>query len=146
MSKAKKATRKTLARIEACLATLRDEVSAIRQDLEVLAGGSEPMDRDEIIEFLDRYRAGEAMAATGLGAWIAASDTPGLRGSLRAIQHGRNAPFARHRLPGARRRDAGRERGHAVRRRTLPSADTRSWGAGPCRIFAGLRPRPPGSA
>ena len=87
MSKAKKATRKTLARIDACLATLRDEVSAIRQDTGSPRGRqASQWTGTRSIEFLDRYRAGEAMAATGLGAWIAASDTPGLRGSLRAIQ------------------------------------------------------------
>ena len=42
--------------------------------------------RDEVIGFLDQFRAGEALGETSFGAWIAVSDTACLRGGLRTVQ------------------------------------------------------------
>jgi hypothetical protein len=58
----------------------------IRERVEKLDAASGQMTTQEIIEFLDGYRAAEALAATSFGAWIAVSDTACLRGGLRAVQ------------------------------------------------------------
>jgi len=49
-------------------------------------GGAKTASRDEVIKFLDQFRAGEALGETSLGAWIAVSDTACLRGGLRTVQ------------------------------------------------------------
>lgn len=79
-------TQATLARIEETLTALCNEVGAIRQRVDQLDRGKGNMTTVETIEFLDGYRAAEAAAADALGAWIAVSDTPCLRGGLRAVQ------------------------------------------------------------
>jgi hypothetical protein len=82
-------TRKTddaLVRIEQTLEALCAEVAAIRQRVETLDDGHGAMKTSEIVEFLDQYRAAEAMAAAGFGAWVAQSDTACLRGGLRVVQ------------------------------------------------------------
>lgn len=84
--------KESLARIEQTLEAVCRELTTIRSKVEALEGGDASstsdgaMSRDEIIAFLDQYRAAEAMAANAFGAWIAVSDTPCLRGGLRAIQ------------------------------------------------------------
>ena len=86
MSTHKESTQKTLARIEETLVALCDEVTAIRGKVEALEGSRDgQMTTQEIIDFLDGYRAAEAMAATALSSWVAVSDTPCLRGGLRAV-------------------------------------------------------------
>ncbi len=40
----------------------------------------------ELIEFLDGFRAAEALGEASLGAWIAVSDSAGVRGGLRTVQ------------------------------------------------------------
>ena len=85
MSSSKETTQKTLSRIEETLEALCGEVAAIRGKVEALEGAqSGRMSTQEIIDFLDGYRAAEAMAATAVGAWVAVSDTPCLRGGLRS--------------------------------------------------------------
>ena len=42
--------------------------------------------REEVLSFLDQFRAGEALGETSLGAWIAVSTTDCLRGGLRTVQ------------------------------------------------------------
>lgn len=75
-----------LARIEKTLAALCGEVAVVRAKVEALEGSNGQMTTAEIIDFLDGYRAAEALAASAFGAWIAVSDTPCLRGGLRAVQ------------------------------------------------------------
>ncbi len=95
MATPKDSTTTTLARIEETLAAICTEVGAIRERVDALDGsGNGAMTTAEIIEFLDGYRAAEALAATGFGGWIAASDTPCLRGGLRVVQM-REASHAR---------------------------------------------------
>jgi hypothetical protein len=79
-------TQTSLSRIEETLAALCAEVSVVRAKVEALEGGTGQMTPQETLDFLDGYRAAEAMAANAFGAWIAASDTPCLRGGLRAVQ------------------------------------------------------------
>jgi hypothetical protein len=79
-------TDEALGRIEQTLGALCAEVAAIRQRVEALDGGRGGMQTSEIIEFLDHYRAAEAMAAAGFGAWLAQSGTACLRGGLRVVQ------------------------------------------------------------
>jgi len=81
-----KETKDALARIEETLALVCAELSTVRSKVEALEGSSAAMSTDEVIEFLDGYRAAEAMAANAFGAWIAVSDTPCLRGGLRSVQ------------------------------------------------------------
>jgi len=75
-----------LLRIEQTLEALCVEVAAIRQRIEALDGVNGAMKTSEIIAFLDQYRAAEALAAAGFGAWVAQCDTPCLRGGLRMVQ------------------------------------------------------------
>ena len=60
-------------------------------------GGARP---EEVIAFLDQFRAGEALGEASLGAWIAVSDTACLRGGLRTIQmrEGMHAKLLEERL------------------------------------------------
>jgi len=81
-----KDTQSALTRIEDTLAALCAEVSVVRSKVEALEGGNGQMTTQEVIDFLDGYRAAEATAANAFGAWIAASDTPCLRGGLRSVQ------------------------------------------------------------
>ncbi len=48
--------------------------------------GAKTASREEVIKFLDQFRAGEALGEASLGAWIAVSDTACLRGGLRTVQ------------------------------------------------------------
>jgi DNA-binding ferritin-like protein len=50
------------------------------------AGDATGPSRDEVISFLDQFRAGEALGEASLGAWVAVCTTPCLRGGLRTVQ------------------------------------------------------------
>jgi hypothetical protein len=78
----------TLKRIEKAIRRLTEQqdaicekLASIEQRVEETGGASAPSSR-EVIAFLDRFRAGEALGEVSLGAWIAVSDTPCLRGAL----------------------------------------------------------------
>lgn len=58
---------------------------ALEERVEKIGAGN-GASREEVIRFLDQFRAGEALGEASLGAWIEASDTPCLRGGLRTIQ------------------------------------------------------------
>jgi hypothetical protein len=81
-----------LRRIEKAVARLAEQQDAICAKLETLEGwisGPEGMKRastEEVIAFLDQFRAGEALGETSLGAWVAVADTPCLKGGLRTVQ------------------------------------------------------------
>ncbi|MCE2392340.1 MAG: hypothetical protein J4G09_12800 [Proteobacteria bacterium] len=75
-----------LTRIEKAIGTLTQEVAGLRERVDALAGSQGPLTTAEIIEFLDRFRAGEAMGEAGIGAWIATCQTDCLRGGLRTAQ------------------------------------------------------------
>ncbi len=83
---------KALERIEKALKKLSKQQEAICEKLERLerraeAGGSSAAaSTEEVIRFLDQFRAGEALGETSLGAWIEVSTTPCVRGALRTIQ------------------------------------------------------------
>ena len=83
---------KALERIEKALKKLSKQQEAICEKLEQLehtveAGGSSAAaSTDEVIRFLDQFRAGEALGETSLGAWIEVSTTPCIKGGLRTIQ------------------------------------------------------------
>lgn len=47
---------------------------------------AKPLDKEALCLFLDQFRAGEALGEASLGAWIAVSTTPEIRGGLRTIQ------------------------------------------------------------
>jgi len=49
-----------------------------------MANGAYP--KENLLEFLDRFRGGEAFGEELFGAWIAACETPSLCGGLRTIQ------------------------------------------------------------
>ena len=81
-----------LARIEKALKKLSKQQEAICEKLEQLerkadtGGSSAAASTDEVIRFLDQFRAGEALGEASLGAWIEVSTTPCVRGALRTIQ------------------------------------------------------------
>lgn len=70
------------------LAEQQEEVLARLGRLEARAdaGGGAAASQEEVLRFLDRFRAGEALGEASLGAWIAVSTTDCLRGGLRTVQ------------------------------------------------------------
>jgi ferritin-like protein len=91
---------KKLDRIEKALSRLaqrQDEIcqqiAGLELKLEGLAPGSVPSS-EEVIRFLDQFRAGEALGESSLGAWISVCEDPCLRGGLRTVQT-REASHAR---------------------------------------------------
>ncbi len=81
-----------LQRIENAIARLSEQqtqicerISAVEGGLERLAG-QKKLDKQELLTFLDQFRAGEALGEASLGAWIAVSDTACVRGGLRTAQ------------------------------------------------------------
>jgi DNA-binding ferritin-like protein len=81
-----------LARIEKALDQLaerQDEICRHLAGLEQKVAQLAPRaatSTDEVIRFLDQFRAGEALGETSLGAWIAACQDACLRGGLRTVQ------------------------------------------------------------
>ncbi len=81
-----------LKRIEKAIARLGEQQTEICERIVGLErqvaglGGKGGASRDEVIKFLDQFRAGEALGETSLGAWIEVSDTACLRGGLRTVQ------------------------------------------------------------
>jgi hypothetical protein len=63
-----------------------------------------PMSKDELIQFLDAFRANEELGDASISAWIKICDDAGVRGSLRVIQQ-REASHVR--LLEARLRELG---------------------------------------
>jgi len=90
-------TEKFLTRLEGTLAQLQRQQEAMCAELvgmreridalgdrAALAEGSSPA-RDELIQFLDQFRAGEALGETSTRAWIEVSDVPCVKGGLRVV-------------------------------------------------------------
>jgi hypothetical protein len=77
---------KAMARIEALVQEICTQVEALRQRVEALEAAARPCSRDEIIRFLDQFRAGEVLGAELFGCWAAATTDEALRGSLRVVQ------------------------------------------------------------
>ena len=70
------------------LASTQAEICARIASLEesVRANGSPRPSTEKVIEFLDQFRAGEALGEASLGAWIEVCTTDCLRGGLRTVQ------------------------------------------------------------
>ena len=82
---------KRLAKIEKALEKIAVQQSDLCAEVSRLAGkldasSGSGADASKLIEFLDQFRAGEALGEASLGAWIAVSDTACLRGGLRTVQ------------------------------------------------------------
>jgi hypothetical protein len=80
-----------LKRIEKGISELAAQQEAICERLQALEGrvsqavGGAPT-REEVIQLLDGFRAGEALGAASIGAWIDVCTTDCVRGALRTIQ------------------------------------------------------------
>ena len=75
-----------LQRIENAIARLSEQQAQICERISAVEGrlaGQKKLDKQELLTFLDRFRAGEALGEASLGAWIAVSDTACVRGGLR---------------------------------------------------------------
>jgi hypothetical protein len=90
---------KSLSRIERSLGNLSEVQAKICARLEELEAGLRRLEgrrsgsskygepgRDEVIRFLDGFRAAEALGEASTGAWIAVSTTGCVRGGLRVVQ------------------------------------------------------------
>ena len=88
---------RALSGIEDAIARLAEAQAEICMQLTRLANKVEALEAErgpaagrlplgELIEFLDGFRAAEALGEASLGAWIAVSDAPEVRGGLRTIQ------------------------------------------------------------
>ena len=95
-----------LRRIEEALGKLSDQqaqiwerISGMEGRLAKLGSGAK-LDGQRLLDFLDKFRAGEALGEATLGAWIAVSDTACLRGGLRTAQRreGMHAQLLEERL------------------------------------------------
>ena len=73
------------AQVEICtqLSRLADKVAALEA---ARNGEARRPSQSELIEFLDGFRAAEALGEASLGAWIEVSDAASVRGGLRTIQ------------------------------------------------------------
>jgi glutamine synthetase len=87
---------KFLSRLEETLAQLVRQQEAIcaelvsmRERVDVLAerrsAATDGPSRAELLRFLDRFRAGEALGEASTGAWIEASDVACVKGGLRVV-------------------------------------------------------------
>ncbi len=77
-----------LKRIEKAIANLAQQQNALCTaigEIQTQIGGSKAS-CDEVISFLDQFRANEALGEASLGAWIEVSTTPCLKGGLRTVQ------------------------------------------------------------
>lgn len=85
---------------------LCERVAQLGERVERLAGsrGAPAVPVDEVIRFLDGFRAAEALGEASLGAWLEVATTDCVRGGLRVIQQ-REGMHAR--LLGARLRELG---------------------------------------
>ena len=80
---------KDLKKIEKALSKISDQQDEILGRLDRLeASGStkEGLSHDELVLFLDQFRAGEALGEASLGAWIEVSDVACVKGGLRTVQ------------------------------------------------------------
>ena len=75
-----------LGRIEKALASLTAEVAGLREQVDALRGDGGALTSREIQDFLDQYRAAEALGEAAFGAWIATCRDACLRGGLRTAQ------------------------------------------------------------
>jgi len=87
-------TEKSLAKIERSLTKLATqqeaictEIAGLSERVSALAEGrlARPS-RDEVVTFLDQFRAGEALGEVSLGAWIDVCQVACLKGGLRTVQ------------------------------------------------------------
>jgi hypothetical protein len=87
MSESEKKTAKSLARIEKTLEQIcaqQQELCARIDRLETAPSGR--ASQEELVAFLDQFRAGEALGEASLGAWIEVSDMACVKGGLRTVQ------------------------------------------------------------
>ncbi len=77
-----------LKRIEKAIEKLAEQQNALCTAIGEIQTqiGAPKASRDEVISFLDRFRAIEALGEASLGAWIEVSTTPCLKGGLRTVQ------------------------------------------------------------
>jgi len=80
---------KTLSRIEKTLEEVCGQLAALNARVDALAasapaGAATP---EEVIRFLDQFRAGEALGEASTAAWVEVSDVDCVRGGLRVVQH-----------------------------------------------------------
>jgi hypothetical protein len=95
-----------LRRIEEAIGKLSDQQAEIWERITGMEGrlaklgGEAKLDRHRLLDFLDKFRAGESLGEATLGAWIAVSDTACLRGGLRTAQRreGAHAQLLEERL------------------------------------------------
>jgi len=78
-----KRIKKTLSRLDRRQEELADRLARLEGQL---ASSSPAPSTEEVIGFLDQFRAGEALGNASLGAWIAVCSTECLRGGLRTVQ------------------------------------------------------------
>ena len=74
---------KTLSRLDRRQEEIADRLARLERQL---ASTSPAASTEEVIRFLDQFRAGEALGDASLGAWIAVCSTDCLRGGLRTVQ------------------------------------------------------------
>lgn len=86
-------SKEALARIEKAIeqvceqqVEIRDRLGRLEQRLASGAARVGDPSPDEVLRFLDQFRAGEALGEASLGAWIAVCTTDCLRGGLRTVQ------------------------------------------------------------
>jgi hypothetical protein len=65
------------------IVSMRERVDALAESRKAPAGGAPT--REELLRFLDRFRAGEALGETTTRAWVEASEVACVKGGLRVV-------------------------------------------------------------
>jgi hypothetical protein len=88
MSDAEKKSAKVLSRIEKTLEQICAQQQEICARIERLEsdGPAVAVSQEELVTFLDQFRAGEALGEASTGAWIEVSDMACVKGGLRTVQ------------------------------------------------------------
>ena len=79
---------KTLKQLSEQQAEVCAQVARLSERVDGLRGADDsgPYPKEKLIEFLDQFRAGEALGEASLGAWIQVATTDCVRGGLRTVQ------------------------------------------------------------
>jgi len=80
---------KALSRIEKTLEEVCGQLAALNARVDAIAASTPATAAtpQEVITFLDQFRAGESLGEATTAAWIEASDVDCVRGGLRVVQH-----------------------------------------------------------
>ncbi len=116
---------KTLKQLSEQQGEICAQVAQLSERVDGLRGAADsgPYPKQKLIEFLDQFRAGEALGEASLGAWIEVATTDCVRGGLRTVQQ-REGMHAR--LLEARLKELGASPSHEIPEAVYSAAMTQA--------------------